>query len=133
MRASVLFEQGKPLSVEDLELERPRTGEVRVRMAASGETALSPQLAASMLDEVRKLDQPANEEDRVITKREEEVLQLIDPIDRLRRVHQLMTKETEVLEIQNDINTQARGEMDKTQREFYLRQQMKAIQQELGS
>jgi two-component system response regulator DegU len=48
-----------------------------VRMAASGETALSPQLAASMLDEVRKLDQPANEEDRVITKREEEVLQLI--------------------------------------------------------
>jgi DNA-binding NarL/FixJ family response regulator len=48
-----------------------------VRMAASGETALSPQLAASMLDEVRKLDQPANEEDRVITKREEEVLQHI--------------------------------------------------------
>jgi ATP-dependent Lon protease len=38
----------------------------------------------------------------------------------------------EVLEIQNDINTQARGEMDKNQREFYLRQQLKAIQQELG-
>jgi DNA-binding NarL/FixJ family response regulator len=48
-----------------------------VRMAASGETALSPQLAASMLDEVRKLDQPANEEERVVTRREEEVLQLI--------------------------------------------------------
>ena len=49
-----------------------------VRMAASGETALSPQLAASMLDEVRKLDQPATaEEERVITHREEEVLQLI--------------------------------------------------------
>ena len=47
-------------------------------MAASGETALSPQLAASMLDEVRKLDQPAsNDEERVITRREEEVLQLI--------------------------------------------------------
>jgi DNA-binding NarL/FixJ family response regulator len=48
-----------------------------VRMAVSGETALSPQLAASMLDEVRKLEQPPNEEDRIITKREEEVLQLI--------------------------------------------------------
>src|SRR2546425_8857553 len=36
MRASVLFEQGKPLSVEDLELEPPRRGEVLVRMAASG-------------------------------------------------------------------------------------------------
>ena len=48
-----------------------------VRMAHSGETALSPQLAASMLDEVRKLDQPHSEEERVITRREEEVLQLI--------------------------------------------------------
>jgi DNA-binding NarL/FixJ family response regulator len=48
-----------------------------VRMAASGETALSPQLAASMLDEVRKLDLPTGEEERVITRREEEVLQLI--------------------------------------------------------
>jgi DNA-binding NarL/FixJ family response regulator len=48
-----------------------------VRMAASGETALSPQLAASMLNEVRKLDHPASEEERVITRREEEVLQLI--------------------------------------------------------
>jgi DNA-binding NarL/FixJ family response regulator len=49
-----------------------------VRMAASGETALSPQLAASMLNEVRKWDRPsAADEERVVTKREEEVLQLI--------------------------------------------------------
>ena len=49
-----------------------------VRMAASGETALSPQLAASMLNEVRKWDKAAAaEEERVVTKREEEVLQLI--------------------------------------------------------
>jgi DNA-binding NarL/FixJ family response regulator len=49
-----------------------------VRLAHSGETALSPQLAASMLDEVRKLDQPsAPDEERVVTNREEEVLQLI--------------------------------------------------------
>jgi len=48
-----------------------------VRMAASGETALSPQLAASMLNEVRKWDKAAVEEERIVTKREEEVLQLI--------------------------------------------------------
>src|SRR4029450_3744295 len=36
MRASVLFEQGKPLAVEELELEPPKTGEVAVRMTASG-------------------------------------------------------------------------------------------------
>jgi two-component system, NarL family, response regulator DegU len=49
-----------------------------VRIAAKGEMALSPALAATMLDEVRRLDAPATpEDDRVITKREEEVLQLI--------------------------------------------------------
>jgi two-component system, NarL family, response regulator DegU len=49
-----------------------------VRMAADGQTALSPQLAATMLDEVRRLDAPAaTEDDRVVTRREEEVLQLI--------------------------------------------------------
>jgi two-component system response regulator DegU len=49
-----------------------------VRMAASGDTALSPQLASSMLDELRKLERPSDDEnDRVITHREEEVLQHI--------------------------------------------------------
>ena len=48
-----------------------------VRLAMSGESALSPQLASSMLHELRKLDTPADDEDRVITRREEEVLQLI--------------------------------------------------------
>ena len=49
-----------------------------VRMAANGETALSPALAKTMLTEVRKIDEKAaREEDRLVTKREEEVLQLI--------------------------------------------------------
>jgi len=48
-----------------------------VRTVFSGEVALSPQLAASMLDEVRKLAIVPTSEDRVVTKREEEVLQLI--------------------------------------------------------
>jgi len=49
-----------------------------VRMAAGGDTVLSPQLAKSMLDEVRRLDERVqSEEERTVTKREEEVLQLI--------------------------------------------------------
>jgi two-component system, NarL family, response regulator DegU len=47
-----------------------------VRMAADGDTALSPQLAATMLEELRKADR-IDDTDRVITRREEEVLQLI--------------------------------------------------------
>src|SRR5215468_1443640 len=103
------------------------------RMVSLGKN-ISPDLVAiaTNLDEPGRLaDLVASNLDLKVDK-EQEVLQLIEPIDRLRRVHQLMAKETEVLKIQNDINTQARGEMDKSQREFYLRQQMKAIQQELG-
>src|SRR5437870_6105811 len=103
------------------------------RMVSLGKN-ISPDLVAiaSNLDDPGRLaDLVASNLDLKVDKAQQ-VLELMDPIDRLRRTHELMAKETEVLEIQNDINTQARGEMDKSQREFYLRQQMKAIQQELG-
>jgi ATP-dependent Lon protease len=60
------------------------------------------------------------------------VLNLSDPTARLRRVNELLNKEVEVLTVQQEINIQARSDMDRTQREFYLRQQLKAIQGELG-
>jgi ATP-dependent Lon protease len=60
------------------------------------------------------------------------VLELLDVTARLRRVNELLAKEIEVLTVQQEINIQAKGEIDKSQREFYLRQQLKAIQQELG-
>jgi len=62
----------------------------------------------------------------------QEILEATDPIERLRRVHELMAKELEVLNMQQEISSQAKGEMDRSQREFFLRQQMKAIQTELG-
>jgi ATP-dependent Lon protease len=60
------------------------------------------------------------------------VLEIADTTVRLRRVNELLNKEIEVLTVQQEINTQARADMDRSQREFYLRQQMKAIQGELG-
>jgi ATP-dependent Lon protease len=60
------------------------------------------------------------------------ILEALDPVERLRRVHELMTKELEILTMQQEISSQAKGEMDRTQREYFLRQQLKAIQAELG-
>src|SRR5216110_274041 len=60
------------------------------------------------------------------------VLEIADTTSRLRRVNELLNKEIEVLTVQQEINTQARADIDRSQREFYLRQQMKAIQTELG-
>src|SRR5436305_189089 len=60
------------------------------------------------------------------------VLDIADTTSRLRRVNELLNKEIEVLTVQQEINTQARADIDRSQREFYLRQQLKAIQSELG-
>ncbi len=60
------------------------------------------------------------------------ILETVDPIARLRKVSDLLAREIQVLTMQQEISSQARGEMDKSQRDYFLRQQLKAIQQELG-
>lgn len=60
------------------------------------------------------------------------ILDIVDPVPRLRKVNDLLNKEIEVLTVQQEINSQARADIDRSQREFFLRQQMKAIQGELG-
>src|SRR5215203_4902890 len=60
------------------------------------------------------------------------VLDIFDPVLRLRRVNELLSKEIDVLTVQQEINTQARADIDRSQREYFLRQQLKAIQSELG-
>ena len=62
----------------------------------------------------------------------QEILELHDPVLRLRRVSELIAGEIEVLSMQQKIQAEAKGEMDKTQREYFLREQLKAIQKELG-
>jgi ATP-dependent Lon protease len=60
------------------------------------------------------------------------ILETIPPIERLKKVSDLLAREIQVLTMQQEISSQARGEMDRSQREYFLRQQLKAIQQELG-
>ncbi len=62
----------------------------------------------------------------------QETLELIDPVKRLRKVNDLLNKEMDLLQMEEEINTHAREEIDRSQREYYLRQQLKAIQNELG-
>jgi len=60
------------------------------------------------------------------------ILEITDPVQRLKKVYELLTKELEILDVQSRISSEAKGEMDKLQRQYFLRQQMKAIQKELG-
>lgn len=62
----------------------------------------------------------------------QEILETLDVEARLRRLTGFVNREMEILELGSKIQSQIRGEMDKTQRDYYLREQMKAIQRELG-
>ncbi len=62
----------------------------------------------------------------------QELLAMLDPMERLKQVINLLAKEADVLELEDEIHSRAQSEVDRTQREFYLREQMKVIQTELG-
>jgi ATP-dependent Lon protease len=66
------------------------------------------------------------------TEQRQELLETIDVADRLRLASQFLAKQIEVLELKGRIQSEVKSEMDKTQREYILREQMKAIQKELG-
>ena len=96
--------------------------------------SISPEvmvIAANLEDPGRLADLAVSNLDLKVESAQE-ILETIHPIERLKKVHELITKELEVLTMQQQISSQARGEMDRTQREFFLRQQLKAIQSELG-
>jgi len=84
------------------------------------------------------IDDPGWLSDMIVTaiaptmEERQELLMILDPLDRLKRVIQLLAKEADVLELEDEIHTRAQSEVDRTQREFYLREQMKVIQTELG-
>ncbi len=62
----------------------------------------------------------------------QEILETIDVTERIKKLTIYLNRELEVLELGSKIQSQVKAEMDKAQREFYLREQLKAIQKELG-
>jgi ATP-dependent Lon protease len=62
----------------------------------------------------------------------QEVLELLDPIQRLKAINEILGKEVQVLTMQAKIQSQAKEEMSRSQREYFLREQMRAIRSELG-
>ena len=66
------------------------------------------------------------------TEQRQELLETIDVVDRLKLVSTFLAKQIEILELKGRIQSEVKSEMDKTQREYILREQMKAIQHELG-
>jgi ATP-dependent Lon protease len=89
-------------------------------------------LAANIQDPARLADFIAASLPSLSTPQKQEMLETLDVRARLERLNKILVKDLEVLEVGNKIQSQVKTELQKNQREYYLREQMKAIQKELG-
>ncbi len=90
------------------------------------------QLAVANLEDPAELAHMIAGALRIKTEERQELLEELDVAKRLRRLSELLAREVELISIGTKIQSQVESEIDKGQREFFLRQQLKAIQDELG-
>ncbi len=90
------------------------------------------QIAVANVEDASALSHLISGSLRLPTERKQELLEEVNVARRLRRLTEVLARELEVISIGSEIQSQVQSEMDRTQREFVLRQQLKAIQDELG-
>jgi ATP-dependent Lon protease len=135
LRARLQVVQEQAVVERSLEVEAlVRNVRASMEKAANLGKNISPEVMAIIanLDDAGRLADLSASNLELKVEDAQSVLDIADTTARLRRVNELLNKEIEVLTVQQEINTQARADIDRSQREFYLRQQLKAIQTELG-
>jgi ATP-dependent Lon protease len=90
------------------------------------------ELAAANVDDPNALSYLVASTLRLKTEEKQNLLELTDAGERLREISRILSRELEVVELGSKIQSQVQSEMEKGQREYFLRQQLKAIQEELG-
>ncbi|MCR3921836.1 MAG: endopeptidase La [Firmicutes bacterium] len=99
---------------------------------------LSKKIPPETLVTVSSMDEPGRMADLIAShltlkiQQKQDILEAVTPRDRLEKLTEILTHEMEILEIERKINLRVRKQMERTQKEYYLREQMKAIQKELG-
>ncbi len=140
------FEQEKPFliaRVEHIKEQSAEGKEIEALMANLVNTfGRVVELSSGMPSEVAAMAKSINEPGtlanmvastlNVDAQKKQSVLEIDDIKKRLRAVSRMVHEQLEILELGNKIQSQVKGDMEKTQREYYLRQQLKAIREELG-
>lgn len=95
---------------------------------------ISPEvlISVSSIEEPGRLADVAASHMVLKTSQKQEILEALGPKDRLETLYQLLIKEIEILEIESEIDRKVRKRLNKIQKDYYLKEQMKAIQDELG-
>lgn len=99
---------------------------------------LNQKTSLEILSSVISIEEPGRLADiitshlEIKTDAKQRVLEAFDLYERLEILNEILTKEVEILKIENDINNKVKTQINKSQKEYYLREQMKIIQEELG-
>ncbi len=111
---------------------------INLKKLASEIIELMPEMPAAATELIESITHPGNLADLITAnidvpiEDKQAVLETVDLKSRLKLTMELLNRKREILKLSNKIETQVKGEMSKTQREYYLRQQLKAIKEELG-
>ncbi len=125
----------EPEIEEDLEIEALKHS---IKDLLNRAVQLGKQILPDLLEIIKSVEEPGKLADLVAsileqkTEQAQEILEITDTKERLRKVHDLLLKEVRLLELQQKIRDAAREHMERDQKEYFLRQQIKAIQEELG-
>ena len=99
---------------------------------------ISKKISAETYSSVSDIEEPGRMADIIAShlplklKEKQEILEMVDVKDRMNRVIEIIHNEKEVLNLEKKIGQRVKKSMERTQKEYYLREQMKAIQKELG-
>jgi ATP-dependent Lon protease len=122
-------------SAENVEVEALG---INLKKLAREVIELMPELPAAATELVESITHPGHLADLIAAnvdvpiEEKQAVLETVDLKARMKLVLELLNRKREILKLSNKIDSAVKGEMSKTQREYYLRQQLKAIKEELG-
>ena len=95
---------------------------------------LAPEVFASVvtIEEAGRMSDMIASHIEIRLEDKQALLELLDPKERLEKLNSILLREIEILKIEQDISTKVKSQINQNQREYYLREQMRAIQEELG-
>ena len=111
---------------------------LNLRQEAAKALSLFPEPANELRTMIERIEDPLSLIDIIASTldvpiaEKQELLATLDPLTRIQRVSEMLARQIELLELSKKIGAETKESMDKTQRQYFLREQLKAIQKELG-
>ncbi|HOR86038.1 MAG TPA: endopeptidase La [Bacillota bacterium] len=119
----------------DLEMEALRRSVLEVfdeYIKANPKVAPETLITVSEMDDISRFADVVASNLTIKIEEKQEILSLFEIKERMEKIYEILSRELEILEIERKINFRVRKQIDKSQKEYYLREQLKAIQRELG-